>query len=60
MRPARWTPAETEWQTWIDRADSYVIKASHWQIMLDPHVQTCAQHIKRWLGATSTQPENTL
>ncbi|WP_373860427.1 yersiniabactin polyketide synthase HMWP1 [Klebsiella pneumoniae] len=61
MRPARWTPAETEWQTWIDRADSYAIKASHWQIMLDPpHVQTCAQYIKRWLGATSTQPENTL
>ncbi|STV90019.1 iron aquisition yersiniabactin synthesis enzyme (Irp1,polyketide synthetase) [Klebsiella michiganensis] len=26
MRPARWTPAETEWQPWIDRADSYAIK----------------------------------
>lgn len=36
MRPARWTPAETEWQPWIDRADSYAIKASHWQIMLEP------------------------
>lgn len=60
-RPARWTPAETEWQDWINNADDYVIEASHWQIMLEPpHVQACARHIKRWLGATSTQPENTL
>ena len=61
MRPARWTPAETEWRAWMDRADRYAIKASHWQIMLEPpHVQACSQHIQRWLGATSTQPENTL
>lgn len=61
MRPERWTPAETEWRAWMDRADRYAIKASHWQIMLEPpHVQACAQHIQRWLGATSTQPENTL
>ncbi|WP_142475095.1 yersiniabactin polyketide synthase HMWP1 [Klebsiella oxytoca] len=61
MRPARWTPAETEWWAWMDRADRYAIKASHWQIMLEPpHVQACAQHIQRWLDATSTQPENTL
>ncbi|EBP1191059.1 alpha/beta fold hydrolase, partial [Salmonella enterica] len=60
-RPARWTPAETEWQGWINNADGYVIEASHWQIMMEaPHVQACAQHITRWLCATSTQPENTL
>ncbi|STP19361.1 non-ribosomal peptide synthase (yersiniabactin siderophore biosynthetic protein) [Escherichia coli] len=60
-RPARWTPAETEWQGWINNADDAVIEASHWQIMMEaPHVQACAQHITRWLCATSTQPENTL
>ncbi|EAZ1472457.1 yersiniabactin polyketide synthase HMWP1, partial [Salmonella enterica] len=60
-RPARWTPAETEWQGWINNADGYVIEASHWQIMMEaPHVQACAQHITRWLCATSTQLENTL
>ncbi|HCD9639850.1 TPA: hypothetical protein NEL90_005126, partial [Escherichia coli] len=56
-----WTPAETEWQGWINNADDAVIEASHWQIMMEaPHVQACAQHITRWLCATSTQPENTL
>lgn len=60
-RPAHWTPAETEWQGWINNADDAVIEASHWQIMMEaPHVQACAQHITRWLCATSTQPENTL
>ncbi|SSK11866.1 irp1 [Klebsiella pneumoniae] len=60
-RPARWTPAETEWQGWINNADDAVIEASHWQIMMEaPHVQACAQHITRWLCATSMQPENTL
>ncbi|HDL9555719.1 TPA: L-histidine N(alpha)-methyltransferase [Escherichia coli] len=60
-RPARWTPAETELQGWINNADDAVIEASHWQIMMEaPHVQACAQHITRWLCATSTQPENTL
>ncbi|EHD21424.1 MULTISPECIES: yersiniabactin polyketide synthase HMWP1 [Brenneria] len=60
-RPAHWTPVETEWQTWINNADDYSIEASHWQIMMEaPHVQACAQHIKRWLCATSKQPENTL
>ncbi|HAW0832793.1 TPA: alpha/beta fold hydrolase, partial [Escherichia coli] len=60
-RPSRWTPAETEWQGWINNADDAVIEASHWQIMMEaPHVQACAQHITRWLCATSTQPENTL
>ena len=60
-RPARWTPAETEWQGWINNADDAVIEASHWQIMMEaPHVKACAQHITRWLCATSTQPENTL
>ncbi|MDK3205715.1 thioesterase domain-containing protein, partial [Escherichia coli] len=39
-RPARWTPAETEWQGWINNADDAVIEASHWQIMMEaPHVQ---------------------
>ncbi|HGH5681838.1 TPA: alpha/beta fold hydrolase, partial [Klebsiella pneumoniae] len=43
-RPARWTPAETEWQGWINNADDAVIEASHWQIMMEaPHVQACAQ-----------------
>ncbi|EPF1230586.1 hypothetical protein ACSQOE_005040, partial [Escherichia coli] len=49
------------WQGWINNADDAVIEASHWQIMMEaPHVQACAQHITRWLCATSTQPENTL
>ncbi len=34
-RPARWTPAETEWQGWINNADDAVIEASHWQIMME-------------------------
>ncbi|ECA1950216.1 yersiniabactin polyketide synthase HMWP1 [Salmonella enterica subsp. enterica serovar Virchow] len=60
-RPARWTPAETEWQDWINNASGCSIAADHWQIMLEaPHVQACAQHIRRWLCATSTPPENIL
>lgn len=34
-RPSRWTPAETEWQGWINNADDAVIEASHWQIMME-------------------------
>ncbi|MCV5720051.1 thioesterase, partial [Escherichia coli] len=34
-RPAHWTPAETEWQGWINNADDAVIEASHWQIMME-------------------------
>lgn len=54
MRPARWTPAETEWQTWIDRADSYAIKASHWQIMLEPPTFRPVRSIS---SAGSAQPQ---
>ncbi|GHL06594.1 hypothetical protein ECZU22_04930 [Escherichia coli] len=44
-RPAHWTPAETEWQGWINNADDAVIEASHWQIMMEaPRSGLCATH----------------
>lgn len=60
-RPARWTPASADWQTWMDSATQYAIEASHWEIMLDnQQVKNCARRITQWLAATPSQPENRL